>query len=77
MSIKKVQKSSDICVCEICDYSTSRKSQYTRHLTTDKHKNNVLSINVNDSAIIKVPNDYICTNHNGIAWVNSIKIVHS
>jgi len=61
MSIKKVQKSSELCVCEICDYSTSRKSQYIRHLTTDKHKNNILSINGNDSAIIKVPNDYVCT----------------
>ena len=23
--------------CELCDYSTSRKSQYDRHLTTRKH----------------------------------------
>ena len=36
---KKVPKSSDIFVCEICDYSTSRKSQYDRHLLTAKHKN--------------------------------------
>jgi len=25
--------------CELCNYSTSRKSQYERHLTTDKHQN--------------------------------------
>ena len=61
MSIKKVQESSDLYVCKLCDYTTCRKSQYIRHLTTDKHKNNVLSINVNDLAIIKVPNEYICT----------------
>ena len=33
-----IQKSSDKFVCEKCDYSTSRKSQYHRHLETDKHK---------------------------------------
>ena len=33
-----VPKSSSCFCCEICDYSTSRKSQYTRHLSTDKHK---------------------------------------
>ena len=61
MSIKKVQESSELYVCELCDYTSCRKSQYIRHLTTDKHKNNVLSINGNDLAIIKVPNEYICT----------------
>ncbi len=33
-----VPKSSEKYFCEICDYTTSRKSQYTRHLSTDKHK---------------------------------------
>ena len=61
MAIKKVRKSSELCVCELCDYSASRKSQYVRHLETDKHKTNVLAINGNDLAIVKVPNDYICT----------------
>jgi hypothetical protein len=32
------QKSSDLFVCECCNYSSSRKSQYHRHLETDKHK---------------------------------------
>ena len=32
------QKSSKIFLCECCHYSTSRKSQYERHLSTDKHK---------------------------------------
>jgi len=31
-------KSSNILYCELCDYSSSKKSQYTRHLSTDKHK---------------------------------------
>jgi len=33
-----VQKSSEKFHCECCHYSSSRKSQYTRHLSTDKHK---------------------------------------
>jgi hypothetical protein len=32
------QKSSKKFHCECCDYSTSRKSQFERHITTDKHK---------------------------------------
>ena len=32
------QKSSGLFVCECCNYSSSRKSQYYRHLSTDKHK---------------------------------------
>jgi len=33
------QKSSELFVCECCNYSSSRKSQYHRHLSTSKHKN--------------------------------------
>lgn len=33
-------ESSDIFICELCDYSTCRNSQYQRHLKTDKHKFN-------------------------------------
>jgi len=49
------QKSSKIFHCEYCDYYTSRKSQYARHLLTDKH--NFLT-NPNE----KVPDKtyYIC-----------------
>jgi len=42
-----VQKSSEEFTCELCDYNTSRQSQYTRHLLTDKHKRIV-----NDSKMI-------------------------
>ena len=33
-----VPESSDFFVCECCHYTTSRKSQFDRHLSTDKHK---------------------------------------
>ena len=42
---KKVPKSSEIYKCNFCDYFTSRKSQYERHLTTDKHKNGTFETN--------------------------------
>ena len=53
---KIVQKSSKKFVCTCCDYSTSRESQYSRHLLTAKHLNRV-----NDSKMIvkkfqEVPN---------------------
>jgi|Laugresu1bdmlbsd_1035121.scaffolds.fasta_scaffold05648_4 hypothetical protein len=35
---KKVPKSSGIFHCELCDYSSSRLSQYNRHVSTQKHK---------------------------------------
>lgn len=58
MATKKVPKSSELCVCKICDYTTSRKSQYDRHISTDKHNSKVLAINGNGSAMEKVPNNY-------------------
>jgi hypothetical protein len=38
MLTNSVQKVPHIFVCKICDYSTSRKSQYDRHNLTSKHK---------------------------------------
>ncbi len=47
MLTKKVPKSSSEYFCKCCNYTTSRESQYIRHLTTAKHKNannaNILS----------------------------------
>ena len=39
----KVPKSSTIYSCEICDYNSSRHSQYVRHLETDKHLKRLIS----------------------------------
>jgi len=39
MTTKKVPFSSEIFICELCDYKSCRKSQYDRHLLTSKHKN--------------------------------------
>ena len=45
MSTNLGSESSKDYVCELCDYTTSRLSQFQRHLTTDKHKNNEKSTN--------------------------------
>ena len=48
MSTDLVPESSTKYVCNICDYSTSRKSQYDRHMTTDKHQNLKKSTKINN-----------------------------
>ena len=46
MSTEKVQHKNDDFVCLICDYTTCRKSQYDRHLTTTKHISSTKSSNI-------------------------------
>ena len=36
--MKKRQKGQEKYICELCDFNTSHKTKYDRHLTTDKHK---------------------------------------
>jgi len=38
---KNSQKLLKYFCCESCDYTTCRKSDYTKHLATDKHENNI------------------------------------
>ena len=57
---QKVPKSSDKYKCIKCDYSTSRFSQYERHLATDKHKKHDLATLVNRKSTEKVPNSFYC-----------------
>ena len=49
MDATSCQKNKPIFVCEICDYNTSKKSSYDKHLTTSKHiirtQSNVLEQN--------------------------------
>ena len=56
MSTDLVPEISGKFYCKCCDYTTSRKSQYERHLLTDKHKkyNNSTNINnkVQESSVI-------------------------
>ena len=54
---EKVPKKCDKFVCQICDYSTCRKSQYERHLNTVKHK-----MITNGDRIVQAESDsFVCT----------------
>jgi hypothetical protein len=51
-------KSSKKFHCDICDYNTSRKSQWERHILTGKHKKETLELHLDD---VLVPQHmYIC-----------------
>ena len=56
-------KSSKKFECLICNYNTSRKSQYDRHLTTDKHISQQMATNGNDLGP-KSSAPYVCINCN-------------
>jgi hypothetical protein len=60
MASENSEKSSIKYLCKVCDYYTSRKSQYDRHLSTAKHngKENASSWLVNASE--KVPKSFKC-----------------
>ena len=59
----KVPKSSKKYNCELCDYNTSKISQYDRHLLTTKHENAKKRLTNTNNLVPKVPN-YICNNCN-------------
>ena len=42
---KKLLKVAPNFCCEMCDYNTSKKSSYMKHLSTDKHKNSKMVVN--------------------------------
>jgi hypothetical protein len=48
---KKLQKVAQQFYCELCDYTTCKKSSFDKHIATDKHKNmeNGSKMVVNDS----------------------------
>ena len=50
-----VPKSSNIFVCEKCDYTTSRHSQWVRHISTSKHKKQQMQQVSNIFSVQKVP----------------------
>ena len=54
MANKKVPKSA-VFFCENCDYNTSHKSHYAKHLLTDKHNLSHAGLNETNSLVPKVP----------------------
>ena len=59
---EKLQKVANFFRCESCDYISSRKSSYMKHLSTDKHKNNEngSKMVVNGSEKLQKVAKYIC-----------------
>ena len=48
-----------IFYCTQCNYGTTNKKDYTKHLLTSKHENNTKSTNINQKSP-KIPNSFIC-----------------
>jgi hypothetical protein len=48
MATKKYQKNTEKFICEYCDYNTSYKSNYDKHILTAKHKKSTLATNSNE-----------------------------
>ena len=58
MSTESTLKNENKYSCETCDYFTSKKTDYNRHILTDKHKRNVLSTDINHYSTIQ--NEFTC-----------------
>ncbi len=63
LETKKVQKVLALFFCKICDYSTSRKGQYDRHLNTSKHINST-KVNILELSELKSSINYTCSKCN-------------
>jgi hypothetical protein len=73
MATNLVPKSTDLFICEICDFKTSRQSHYVRHKNTPKHE----KLQKTTSLVQKVP-DYICEcgkeySHHSSLWKHKKK----
>jgi len=59
--MEKVAKVADFFECESCDYITSKKSNYEKHLMTPKHKNRTF-LNDFEQKVAKSSKTYLCQN---------------
>jgi hypothetical protein len=56
--------------CKNCDYGTSKKSSYSDHLLSAKHKKSMIS-NISNGKISKICNKFTCKNCNKVYKDNS------
>ena len=56
MTDKKMQKNAIIFECKLCDFKTCNKYNYTKHLSTLKHKN----LHFTDNKMQKLQESYYC-----------------
>ena len=66
MSIKKTQKNAEKYTCEFCDFITSNKFDYSRHIMTNKHALRMLSIDhdVKSDHDNKKTHNHVCSTCN-------------
>jgi hypothetical protein len=63
LETKKLEKNLKKFVCEICDFKCFQKCDWTRHLTTQKHKNRVvgnIQENLEMGKKLENPEYYVC-----------------
>ena len=60
ISDKMMTQKSPKFYCNDCDYNTCKKSDYGKHLLTDKHKNSDNSDIISDNLSPKVANFFTC-----------------
>jgi len=63
MSTDKTPKTPSVYNCDICDFISSNKKDYNRHVATLKHRKQVLSTNSNDYTK-NTPSKFICNKCN-------------
>jgi hypothetical protein len=54
MEVTMSQKIAHKYSCSVCDYNTSKKCDYMKHLATDKHNINTMEVNVGNMEVPKV-----------------------
>ena len=60
MMTQKSQKIANKYCCDCCDYYTSNKTDYSKHVLTRKHKNNLNLVTPNDKKSQKIANIFSC-----------------
>ena len=61
---KVAKKGLNDYVCDWCDYICCKKSDYTKHLNTAKHKKKIM-LNTNEQETL-IPQLFMCKNCNNI-----------
>ena len=57
MIVEELRKVAKIFRCDTCDYTTSRKSSYDKHLSTGKHK---MVVNGSEMVVKSCDKEYDC-----------------
>jgi hypothetical protein len=63
MTTENTHKNPTIYNCAICDFISSNRKDYNRHVATIKHQKRTVSTNINDFTL-KTPQQFICNNCN-------------